>query len=282
MTGIVWFLPAHASTHYGLLAEAYAHALSVLSKTAPVWGISWNPYWPAGRRGFALSIENALGRHIGFYGPWSLRALRHTIEGLWKEEGFTPQLLQLGPSWAYPLARRWKQRYAATIRRPLPFLAEGAALGLPTTGLPFEEEKEPTTICCVLSPDAGSEAAFLAELLALAKFQIFLVGYPLDPTPLRSAAARFPTRIHLRLGLPWEETEYYALRSAALLLLGKGEELLLRWGRPWICQPKHPLASFAEATYALPQELPGLVSQVAAQPVSALTPEAFVQAFILG
>ncbi|MCX7606368.1 MAG: hypothetical protein N2170_03755 [Bacteroidia bacterium] len=283
---VVWLLPAHETTHYELMGEVYAHALRSLSEKIPIWGVSWNFSWPTSRRGYALSIWNGYGRQIGFWGKWRLRQMRREVEKMWREEGFVPHIIQLSSApWAPSLAEIWKRRFSASISPPLPSLSrsdEELPFRLPTTGLPEDERPIPKTVCLFVSQTAAVEAAYIAEILALEKYVVYIVGTPIESTPLRNSVHRFPYHIRLRLGLSWIETELYALRASILILVGNalGEELLIELGRPWVCRKDHPLASHAYAGYEDPTQLPILLQSISSSPLNRLSPEEFTQKLV--
>lgn len=277
---VVWLLPEHPTTHYGFMGELYALLMDRLSARLACWSVSWNPKWPAGATGYRMEIWNARGRHVGFWGPWSLRALARTLEALWQLEGFRPQVVQLSTlSWTRRLAQRWHRRFAAQVSSPFPRLGEQYTLLLPTTGIGPLQEVLPKHLTLFCSADSADEAAYTAELLALAGYSVQIVGYPRTATPLRSAATRFAGRIDLALGLSVQEIELCAQAAQALVQVGSEEGPILQWGRPWFCHEAHPLASQATGTYADPADLPILIGSTRWE-APTLEPEEFVERLV--
>lgn len=264
---VVWLLPAAPFTHYELIGEIAEAHLHALSQKVPVWGIAWNENWPG--RTYTLTIWNAHGRMVGFTGGWQLSALTREVEQLWKMEGFQPQVVIGGRSiWQKRLAQRWQRRYKGLSIASLP-LSKEVPVFLGKYSFPDDPAPEKGTVCLWVQPEGAEEAAFIADLLALQKYRVYVVGTPRQITPLRSVVVRFPKRVHLRTGLPWIETQPYIERSQAVVYVGMpfDESVLLRAGTPWIVPAAHPLASYAGATYTQPQIIPDLLSQrVAAAP----------------
>ncbi|MCS7189679.1 MAG: hypothetical protein RMJ66_07390 [Bacteroidia bacterium] len=277
---IAWLLPQHSETHYGILAEAYARTLEILSERAPIWGISWNVEWGLSNPNYTLHIWNGMGRHVGFWGPWPVRTVRRVIEKLWQAEEFRPQIVQLSSvPWAKKLGEKWRRRYAAKVIPPLPFLSQDFKIGLPASGLPLEcLELAREAICIFASAEAISSAAYIGEILALAQHRVIFLGTPPEVTPLRNAARRFPSRIYLRLGLSESETELYVTAAKALIFVGKGvhSEMIIQWGKPWLCDFRHPLAAWATATYKSAEEIPTLLRNLPTTS-SSLHPTQFVE-----
>lgn len=248
--GWIWLLSASPATHYDLLGEIEEFHLRTLSETHSVWGISWNPRLPS--RSFTLRIWNAYGRLIGFQGAWSLSTIIRVVEGLWEAERFKPEgLIWEDKAWA-PAVRQWEKRYRIPV-----LTAEQVPLG--SCGLADGSTLETGRRVCLFTQGEGTqEAAYIAELLAIEQYEVYVVGTPKEITPLRSAKGRFPRHIHLCVGLPWLQTEWYALRADVLLSVGQpySGEPRLRLGRPWVLPHKHPLAHMAAATYHQPEEIP--------------------------
>lgn len=272
---VVWLLPEHPTTHYGFMGELYAMLTEQLSAYVACWSVSWNPHWPAGTKGYHMQVWNARGRHVGFWGPWSVRGLARTLESLWQMEGFVPQIVQVNSfSWTHRLAQRWRHRFSAQLSHPFPWIHEDSPIGLPTTGIGTAQTPTSKTITLFTSTDGVEKAAYTAEVFALAGYTVHVVGYPRVATPLRKAAARFPGRIDLALGLSVWEIELYAQASEALVQVGPEEGPLLEWGRPWFCPAGHRLAPWATCTYADPADLPVQLSSLSSAPLAS-TPEEF-------
>ncbi|MCS7163040.1 MAG: hypothetical protein NZ958_06940 [Bacteroidia bacterium] len=277
MEGLVWLLPAAEATHLDPLGELYDSILRTLSQRIPVWGLAWNPHFPVSKKTYALTAWNAHGRFIGFRGAWPTKALQKEVEQLWRWENFQPRWLLLGRArWMLALGRRWRRQYALTLLPPLP-LSEAQPLYLPYSGLPMERSETTRQVTLLVSPSQVEEAAFLAELLALSQWQVYVVGTPAPITPLRQAANRFRHRLHLWVGPSWLEAELALAASWACITLSRQptEEVLVRLGAPWVCPKAHPLAAYAQAVYTHPTELPRILPTLTPPP--ALTPERFVQ-----
>lgn len=267
MQGWVWLLPAHETTHYDWRGEAYAWTTVHLSEEEPLWTLSWNPNWPSEKRGHTLQIYHSQGRHIGFWGRWSPGQIAHEIESLWTQEGFQPTVFQpaadiLGSF----LARRWKKRFSLEILSPFPPASDKIA----SLNLPKIEEIVPLrrTIALLVHREDPAESAHLAELLALENYTVWIVGSPRWITPFRQASYRFPTRIHLKTGLPWLQMAVYLAQASLLLCADPNclEAPFLQTGKPWIVPHTHPHASTASAAFSSPTELPTLVTRLLATP----------------
>ncbi|MCX8112588.1 MAG: hypothetical protein N3E49_05255 [Bacteroidia bacterium] len=260
---LVWLLPAATPTHYDILGEALEEVLEAISNEIAVWGISYNPAMPG--RGYTFRLWNGRGRLVGFYGRWPLRALAQQVESLWSMESFKPQvILPTRLSWAKALVRRWQRRLAAQVLSTFP-LPTDPPLFLPGGFFDTPEmQPEPRTICLFTSYEAEKEAAYIADLLALSQYCVYLVGTPKLATPFRQVAARFPSRVHLRFGLPWMESRLYADRASVLLAAGAvpDELIALQLGRRWIVPHNHPMAPYAWATYTRPEAIPELLTPV--------------------
>jgi hypothetical protein len=278
MPPVVWLLPVHSATHYELLGEAYAMALEALSAHGPVWGISWNPTWPSQQKGYRLWLWNGQGRHIGFWGAWSVRSLRREVERLWDEEGFRPAVIQgmAAHRWASRLGELWQRKYGASLIPSWPFSWQNAIVGLPSSGLsgPSAESK---AVGLFVGTGDEKEAAYVAELLALAKYAVWIVGMPSTETPFRSAKHRFTRQIHPWTGLPWIETELYLLRAQVLVATAStpAEVPLLQVGRPWIVPATHPFATMAQGVYTRVEDLPAMIEGILEQSPKQLSPAEF-------
>ncbi|MCS7153449.1 MAG: hypothetical protein N2253_07815 [Bacteroidia bacterium] len=265
MSSLVWLLPAAPPTHYELIGEVLEELLRTLSEKLRVWGITFNPALPG--KGYFLHIWNAQGRLVSFYGKWNSGEISREIEKLWMMESFIPTaVLTNHQPWSKLLVRRWQRRLGAAV---LSILSEDRPLFLP--GGFFDSpavEPHPKTLCLFIANDAAEEAAYVADLLSLEKNTVYLIGTPREVTPLRNAAARFPTRIHLRLGLPWMETQLYIDRAAAVIGIGRlsNEEVSMQVGRPWIISAQHPMAKYAYATYRRLEEIPPLLNSLSPPP----------------
>lgn len=212
-------------------------------------------------------------------GAWKLSQIARTIENLWRAEGFRPQVVQVVEQrWAQRLGARWRRCFGSLLSGPLPHLPNGVLLPLPTTGIPQLSQPNPKVITLFTAEDAAEEAAYTAEVLALAGYLIQVVGYPRSITPLRSAASRFPGRIDLAVGLSIQEAELCAQASTALVQVGKGDTALLQWGRPWFCPAGHGLALTPAGTYSDAADLP--VQLATASPLPPLSPEAFIEGLL--
>ncbi|MCS7297630.1 MAG: hypothetical protein RMK19_05935 [Bacteroidia bacterium] len=278
MITVVWLLPAASPTHYDLIGEALESLLSLLSTRLPLWGISWNPLLPGPT--YTLSLWNGKGRLIGFQGKWTLSRLAEEVEELWQMEDFRPKIILGGTlSWMKTLTRRWQRRFSRLLSFSFPLPAP-SPIYFPSTGLGILEEwRVKRSVCLFVQRDGAAQAAYIADLLGLDKYTVFVVGTPREVTALRSAASRFPSRIHLRIGLPWIETELYALRSEVLISVGYpfNEEPLFRIGRPWVTPSQHPFAQYAKATYRKAEDLLSLLPHLSASEEE-LSPQEFVRA----
>lgn len=277
MHTIAWLLPAAPPTHYELIGEILETHLHALSKKAHVWGIAWNENLPG--RTYTFNIWNAYGRLVSFWGAWGRAALTYEVERLWKMENFHPQVVITGRlSWQRRLAQRWQRRYKAFATLSLPLSSDHPIFlgGERFADSPVLQEN---AVCLWVQPDGAEEAAFIADLLALQKHHVYIVGTPRHITPLRSVAARFRSRIHIRTGLPYIETQLYAECAQAIVYVGKpfDESVLLQVGTPRIVPATHPLASHTEATYAQPQALPSILSGIKANTPFLSTEEAVEQ-----
>ncbi|MCS6790178.1 MAG: hypothetical protein NZ580_04275 [Bacteroidia bacterium] len=261
MKSILWCLPTEETTHYEAIGELYHLLLHRFSREDFIWSVSWNPQWSRSKPSYVLIVQNAQRRHIGFLGAWRPRRMRLLLENLWSEEGFVPEsIYTFSLPWVQGWLPRWKRKY------PLQWV-ETYPHSLP----PYASEPsspEPHTVSLYLHQDAAVLGAHLAELLALKTHTIFVLGTPQKVTPLRSAATRFPEQIKLYLGLPWIEEELYLMRSRVLISLGKpyGEEGIVRTGATWLCENTHPLAARAWRTFRSIEEVPFLLSELAAHP----------------
>lgn len=261
MKSVLWCLPAEETTHYEAIGQLYHLLLHRLSQKDFIWSISWNPQWSQGKPSYVLSVQNAMRRHIGFLGAWSPRSMRRLLETLWQEEGFVPEgIYTFSLSWVQGWLPRWRRKY------PLQWIED-----YPASLAPYALElgySEPNTLTLYLHRTGGDLGAYLAELLALKNYTVFLLGTPAQATHLRSAAIRFPEQIHLRIGLPWIEEELYLRRSIALISLGQPyrEEGLLATGLPWLCESQHPLAARAWRTFRTVEEIPLLLSEIPSVP----------------
>lgn len=265
MKRVLWCLPAEETTHYEAIGQLYHLLLYRLSQKDFIWSVSWNPQWSRGKPSYVLSVQNAQRRHIGFLGEWSPRRMRLLLEALWQEEGFAPEgIYTFSLSWVQGWLARWRRKY------PLQWVE-----AYPPSLSPYSFEShsaEPNTLSLYLHRTGGEVGAYLAELLALKGYTIFLLGTPVTATRLRSAATRFPEQIHLRIGLPWIEEELYLMRSIALISLGQpySEEGLVETGLPWICESNHPLAARAWRTFRSVEDIPLLLSEIPSK--NSLTP----------
>lgn len=274
MHAIAWLLPAAPPTHYELIGEIMEAHLHALSKKAQVWGIAWNENLPG--RTYTLNIWNAYGRLVSFAGAWGRAALAYEVERLWKMESFQPQVVITGRfGWQKRLAQRWQRRYKALAALSLPLSSDHPIFlgGERFSDNPVLGEN---AVCLWVQSDGAEEAAFIADLLALQKHHIYIVGTPRQITPLRSVGARFPGRIHIRTGLPHIETQLYAECAQAVVHVGMpfDESVLLQVGTPRIVPATHPLASHTEATYDQPEAVPVILSELKASTPFLSTEEA--------
>ncbi len=267
MQGWVWLLPAHETTHYDWRGEAYAQVAAHLSQTQPLWTLSWNPTWPTTKPGYALQIHHAYGRHIGFWGPWRFRSLARTVETLWAQEGFLPLAFQPSPSKLGTfLARRWKKRFSLQVYSPFPPASEKIV------SLPIAEAEHgpplPRTLALLTGQEDPAESSHIAELMALEGYTVWIVGSPPSVTRYRQASYRFPSRIHLKVGLPWAQMVVYLSRASLLLCTDPAcsEAPFLEVGRPWIVPHRHPHASAAAGTFSSPADLPALIANLLPTP----------------
>lgn len=278
MESLVWLLPAASPTHYELLGQILESHLDALSSHLHVWGMSWNPVMPG--RFYTLQIWNARGRLAGFHGRWRLPDIMREMERLWAMEGFQPTvIIPARTSWSRGVCARWRRKFGAVCTPHLPFSSDTPAL-LGVEARESAEFSSPDDMVCLWIQSAGAdEAAYIADLLALQKYQVYALGTPRGITALRNAAARFPSRIHLRLGLPWIETQLYMERARAVIWVGApfNEGALLRAGCPWILPSIHPLAAHAQATYRHPEDIPALIEALHETPLMPQSAEKFVQ-----
>ncbi|MEN3040296.1 MAG: hypothetical protein ABDH66_01985 [Bacteroidia bacterium] len=278
MPNLVWLLSAAPSTDYDILGEALEALTKALSEQLSIWGISWNPHLPG--RTYELHIWNGRGRLIGFQGQWRLTSIAEQMEQIWRLEGFLPHLvLHCRIPWRRKLIRRWQRRFGVQALPATPFPSEPPLLLAGGYEAELLLNSEPQTIALFVQREGAAEAAFLADLLALEKYQIVILGTPREATPLRAAHARFPDRIHLRLGAPWMETVLYLLRSRAIIAVGKpfGEEVLLQVGRPWIVPAQHPLSGYAQASYDRIESVPAILQEKSLPSQKALGIQEFVE-----
>ncbi|GIV24976.1 MAG: hypothetical protein KatS3mg026_0668 [Bacteroidia bacterium] len=267
MHGWVWLLPAHETTHYDWRGEAYAQVAAYFSEKEPLWTLSWNPTWPTTKPGYALRIYHGWGRHIGFWGHWSLSQIAREIEALWTQEGFQPTAFQPSPSQLGSfLAKRWKKRFSLQVYSPFPPASEKIAR-LPVDEAPLSPVSS-RIVTLLTGQEDPAESTHIAELLALEGYTVWVVGSPPSITRLRQASYRFPSRLHLKVGLPWAQTAVYLTRASLLLCTDSAcpEAPFLEAGPPWIVPHDHPYASAAAGTFSSLNELSALVARLLSTP----------------
>ncbi|MCS6894900.1 MAG: hypothetical protein NZZ60_01970 [Bacteroidia bacterium] len=277
MPNLLWLLSAAPSTHYEILGDVLEELVRAISEEVSIWGISWNTKLPG--RSYEMHIWNGRGRLVGFQGNWSISQITEKVEHIWKLEGFQPDtILHSQSSWGKKLTRRWSRRFSAKVIPGFPFATTPPLYLAGGYSQDFLFSSDPSVVSLFVQREGAQEAAFLADLLALEKYQVIIVGTPKEATPLRSVEARFPSRVYLRLSSSWMDTALYLMRSEAVIAVGKpfGEEILIQVGRPWIAPAEHPLSAHAHATYDQIESIPALLRGALSRP-AALTIEEFMQ-----